>query len=705
MAESGSNGSASRHGQRLRIACDVGGTFTDLVVSGQNGFQLFKSESTPADPLIGIVAALELAARAHGASVASFLAHVETVAHATTRGTNALLTGGAAKTAFLTTEGHRDILLLREGGRLNPYDNTQSFPPPYVPRALTFEVPERMGASGEIVRRLDEEELDGIIDRLAEREVEAVAVCLLWSVVNPAHEIRVGERLAAKLKGIPFTLSHRLNPIVREYRRASAAAIDASLKPLMSGYLANLDAHLRALGFAGRLFVVTSQGGFIEASAAAEAPIHMVNSGPSVAPVAGRHVARLDTSGADAIVADTGGTSYDLSLVRNGRLPWTSETWLGGRFTGHMTGFPSVDVRSIGAGGGSIAWVDEGGLLHVGPKSAGAEPGPACYGRGGASSTVTDCALALGYLDPDSFLGGRMRLNAAAARRCIEMEIARPLRLSIEDAALAVIDVLTQNMVSAIEEITVQQGIDPAAAVLVAGGGAAGFNSVHIARRLGCPATLFPQTGAALSAAGALLSDLVFVAGRVQYARSDVPDISTIQAALAALSAQIAKFTANAGPQAVEIDYWVEARYPQQTWEIEVPLAGCDLRSSADLARIVGDFHDMHQKLYAVCDRASPIEMIAWRARASCGAPEVAPRGLAAQRSRAAGGQRRVYFGSNGWAMVPLHPFPSIAPGTTIEGPAIVESSVTTIVVPPGSRVIGLGSGTLKVEPVGAASS
>ncbi|MFO1058566.1 MAG: hydantoinase/oxoprolinase family protein, partial [Dongiaceae bacterium] len=556
----------------ISLACDVGGTFTDLVVMAPDGWRLHKAPTTPADPVEGVLAAIDLAAAAAGRERRAFLAGADRFVHATTRAINAILTGGTARTAFLTTAGHRDVLLLREGGRLNPYDNRQGFPKPYVPRALTFEVPGRIGAAGEVVTPLDAAAVLAIVEQLKAARVEAVGVCLLWSIANPAHELAVGALLERHLPGVPVTLSHRLNPIVREYRRASAACIDASLKPLMTRYLAGLAERLAAAGFAGRTLMVTSQGGVIDAAAAAAAPIHALNSGPAMAPVAGRHAVRLDAAGADAIVADTGGTSYDVSLVRRDRLPWTSESWLGPRFLGHMTGFPAVDVESIGAGGGSIAWLDGGGLLHVGPQSAGAAPGPACYGRGGTRPTVTDCALALGYLDPGRFLGGRMALDAAAARRAIESELAQPLRLPVEAAAAAVLDLLTQAMVAAIEEITVNQGIDPRAAVLVAGGGAAGFNSVAIARRLGCRATLFPELGAALSAAGALLSDLVYTDGRVRYLRSDAPDPAAAQAVLAELAAGAAAFHAEAGPGETRTDFWVEARYPQQTWEIEVPV-------------------------------------------------------------------------------------------------------------------------------------
>ena len=292
-----------------------------------------------------------------------------------TRAINAVLTRSTARTAFLTTEGHRDILLFREGGRIEIFNFSVEYPDPYVPRALTFEVPERIAYDGTIVTPLDETSLTPIFSELRDQAVEAVGICLLWSTVNPVHEQRIGELLERHLPGIEYTLSHAVNPTLREYRRASSACIDASLKPIMSDYLNDLRRRLVDSGFEGRFLMVTSQGGVKDSAFVADAPIHAINSGPAMAPVGGRHFARMDSGADTAIVADAGGTSFDVSLVRDGRIPWTRETWLGEPFRGHMTGFPSIDVKSIGAGGGSIAWVDSGGMLHVGPDSAGADPG------------------------------------------------------------------------------------------------------------------------------------------------------------------------------------------------------------------------------------------------------------------------------------------------------------------------------------------
>src|SRR5580693_6694832 len=431
----------------MRLAADTGGTFTDLVVESGADVRLFKSSTTPHDPAEGILNAVALAAQDAGSEIDDFLAEVEVFIHGTTRAINAILTNNTARTALLSTRGHPDVLLLREGGRTQPFDWTHGYPEPYIPRALTFEIDERIGSQGEVVRPLDEAATAQVLGELATRGVESVAVCLLWSIANPAHELALGELIERHLPGVPYTLSHALNPTLREYRRASCAAIDASLKPLMTAYLHGLEDRLRASGFDGRLLMVTSSGGVVDAVDMAAAPIHSVNSGPAMAPIAGRHYAALDGDSENAVVADTGGTSYDVALVRRGRIPVTRETWLGLEYEGHITGFPAVDVRSVGAGGGSIAWIDPGGLLHVGPQSAGADPGPVCYGRGGVEPTVTDASVVLGYIDPDYFLGGKMSLDAAASERAIAERVGEPLGLATSEAAAAIMAVATERMI------------------------------------------------------------------------------------------------------------------------------------------------------------------------------------------------------------------------------------------------------------------
>ncbi|RUY02243.1 hydantoinase/oxoprolinase family protein, partial [Mesorhizobium sp. M2A.F.Ca.ET.040.01.1.1] len=434
----------------MRFATDTGGTFTDLIVEDEGRLHLFKASTVPSNPVEGVLAAFSLAAESFGVERAELLSRGDQFIHGTTHAINAIITKRVAKTALLVTEGHPDILLIREGGRQMPFDHTVRYPRAFIPRSLTFEVPGRITASGSEYHPLDEDVVRTIIEDLRRQKVEAVAVCLLWSVTNAAHELRIGEMLREALPGVPVSLSHQLNPSLREYRRAIATSIDASLKPLMDRYIGSLTQALRDAGFGGQCFVLTSQGSMVSAEEIRKFPIMALNSGPSMAPVAGAHIARNESDLVNTIIYDTGGTTFDVSLVRDDRVPYTHETWLGREFQSDLTGFPSIDVKSVGSGGGSIAWVDDGRVLHVGPQSAGAVPGPVCYGTGGVSPTVTDAALTLGYIDPNFFLGGRIKLDADASRDAIRRLVAEPLGLAVEEAALAIMNVWTESMVQAI---------------------------------------------------------------------------------------------------------------------------------------------------------------------------------------------------------------------------------------------------------------
>ena len=673
----------------MRFAVDTGGTFTDLVIEGGDELRLFKAPTTPGNPVDGVLAVLQVAADAMGRSRRDLLQAGELFVHGTTTATNAVITGRTARTAFLTTAGHPDILVLREGGRIGLplFDYSIPYPQPYVPRALTFEVPERVASDGSVVRPLDEAQAQAIVERLAASGVEAVAVCLLWSIVNPAHELRLEEMIKARLPGLAISLSHRVNPSLREYRRASATAIDVSLKPIMTRYLEQLEGRLRAEGYAGRLLVVTSQGMTKDAREVAAAPIHAVKSGPAMAPVAGRHYAGVAGLGDTAIIADTGGTTYDVALFRHGQIPETRETWIGRPFLGHMTGFPSIDIRSVGAGGGSIARVDEGGLLRVGPESMGASPGPACYGAGGERATVTDAALALGYIDPDNFLGGRMKLDPALSRRAIDRDVAAPLGIATEDAALAILALATETMAGAIEDITVNQGIDPRSATLIGGGGAAGLNSVAIARRLGCRHVLFPDAGAALSAVGGLLCPLSDDNAEFHLANSKTFDRAAVNAVLERLERASGTFVERVGGGAkATLAYSVEARYAQQIWEIKLPLPMSRFASDEEVAALVAAFHRLHEEIFAFNDPGAEIEFVNWRARVSCDLRE-RPLGRIVSTTREAGPPRRrkAWFDA-AWREVPVHDFAALPTAQEIEGPAIVETPLTTIVVDPDAR-------------------
>ena len=667
-----------------RIAVDIGGTFSDVAIEFEDGsIAIHKAPSTPDDPVAGVLAALDAAAARNGTSRRAILAAAEVFIYTSTKAINAIVTGSAARTAFVTTAGHPDILLLREGGRTEPFDYTVPFPAPLVPRRLTFQVAERIDAAGRILTPLDPAGLERLAEAVKHERIEAVAVCLLWSIVNPVHERAVGRFLAERFPDLPVTLSHELNPCLREYRRASSACLDAALKPVMTAHLADFEARLRQEGFEGTALAVTSQGGVVPIAAMARAPIHALNSGPAMAPVAGRAFAAADAGSNTAVVIDTGGTTFDVSLVADGRLPATQELWIGGRYRGHITGFPSVDVSSVGAGGGSIAAVDEGGLLQVGPASAGAVPGPACYGRGGTAATVTDAALVLGYLDPAGFLGGRMPLDPALARTAIE-PLAAALDIGIEAAAAAILEVAGEQMVQAIEEVTIRRGVDPARAVLVAGGGAAGLGAVDLGRRLGCRAVLFPSMAPAMSAVGALLSDMLREVRVTRFARLDSLSAADLERIGADLTARLAAETAGDGAGAA-LEYFLEGRYERQIWEIEIPL-GAGMPGPGEMAAVRATFDATHARLFGIGDPRSAVEVVSWglRARTVQRAGRELPR-AEAEPPRPGPRRRRAVFAGVGAVAVPVLTPADI--GSPVPGPLIVESAYTTIVVPPGAEI------------------
>jgi N-methylhydantoinase A len=686
----------------MRFAADTGGTFTDLVVEdGDGGLALYKSPTRPEDPVAGVLDVFAVAAAARGVDRAELLGAGSVFIHGTTRGLNAILTRTTAKTAFLTTAGHPDILALREGGRTEPFNHTRPYPAPYVPRSLTFEVPERVLATGEVRTPLDEASVEATIGRLAELEVEAVGVCLLWSMLNPAHEQRIGALLDEHLPGVPYTLSHELNPTIREYRRACSACIDASLKPTMSAYFDGLAGRMGEAGFSGRVLVVSSTGGLMDAADVARAPIHSINSGPAMAPVAGRRYAALDAGSDTTVVVDTGGTSFDVSLVRRGRVPRTREMWLGAPMVSDMTGFPSVDIRSIGAGGGSVAWVDEGGLLHVGPRSAGAVPGPACYGRGGTEPTLTDACLVLGYLDPGAFLGGDMRLDAEAARTAVERGVAGPLGLGEQAGAEAIVRLATERMVRAIEETTLEQGIDARSCPLVGGGGAAGLNVVAIARSLGSSRVILPDVGSALSAAGALMSDLTAEFSATGFTATTDFGFEAVNSLLERLVAQCQAFIDGPGAGCVEssIEVRAEARYPHQVWELELPSHVTRFEGPEDVERLRAAFDELHREVFQINDPGSPVEIVGWQAHARC-------RLAAAQRNESPGGAngsatrttRRMYFRDGGETDGTVVSFDALEVDAPVAGPAVVELPLSSVVIDPGATARRHPHGSLVIE-------
>ena len=646
-------------------------------------------------------AAIAVAAREMGQSPEQLLADTELLVYGTTAATNAIVTRRVARTALLATAGFEDILLFREGGKQGAHDFAAPFPKPYVARRHTFGVRERVDAEGGIVRPLDEEDLCATLRTIGERGFEAVAVCLLFSVVNPVYERRIGELASELLPGIPVTLSHQLLPILREFRRASATAINASLRPGMATHLADMERELRELGYQGPVLVSTSTGGCMEVPLLLEQPVHLVKSGPAMAPVAAREYTRRERAtavapgetpigeGRDLIVCDTGGTTFDVGMIRGGDLVRTRETWLGPRFTGELLSLSSVDVRSVGAGGGSIAWIDEGGLLRVGPQSAGSEPGPACYGRGGSDATVTDAALVAGYLPDEGLLGGSMPLDAPAAREAIG-HLAESLGRSRPEAAHAVLHVAGESMITAIVDITVSEGLDPRDCVLVAGGGAAGLGIVAIARELGCSRVLLPRTASALSACGMQFSDIVFERGLGAFTTSKDFDHERVERALREVTSHLeaVEGSLHRKGEASAIELFVEARYEGQVWQLDVPVPRVQL-SRGDVAELVRAFHDIHERVFSVRDEQSDLEFLTWSGRLTVTLPKPCPPPATGGDAQPGARQhRQAFFDGVGVVETALFDGQALAPGARIEGPAIIAEPTTTVVVPPRARAL-----------------
>lgn len=672
---------------KYKISVDTGGTFTDVVVHEASGHVVIgKALTTPERIFEGMRNALGVAAGELGISLETLMGEAGLLIYGTTRSTNAIVQGKVAKTAFLTTKGFPDILVTREGGKFGPHDFSYDFPKPYLPRRHTFEIEERISSEADIVVPLNEKQARSVARQLLRGGFEAAAVCFLWSIANHVHERRMAEILAEEAPGIAVSLSHLLVPIVREYRRASTTAIDASIKPLMQGHLRGMQGDLRAAGFAGDILVSTSAGGCSHVDDLIEKPVHTVKSGPAMAPVAGRAFATMEKLGNDVIVCDTGGTTFDVGLVRDGELKYTRETWLGGQWTGHLTAISSVDVRSVGAGGGSIAWIDEGGLLRVGPMSAGSVPGPACYGGGGDKPTVTDAAVVLGYIDPEYFLGGRMKLDVEAARKVVG-GLAEELGSAVERAAHAILNIANEHMINAIQDITVAEGFNPAEAALVAGGGAAGVSIIPIARELGVRTIILPKTAGALSAAGMQFSDIVFEESGNRVTVTGRFDTDGVNRVLDEIDARLSKSSSElhiAADTKSKREYTVEARYLTQVWELDATLPVTRFEQPADVHELVEAFHRAHERVFAVRDAAGQVECLNWRGRLTVkmGTNKWA-RNKVVKEGKSTG-TRMTYFG-DGPVNVPVYRGGDLAVDQNIRGPAIIEEPTTTIVVYPGS--------------------
>tara|TARA_Y100001970_G_scaffold294373_1_gene452101 strand:- start:212 stop:2284 length:2073 start_codon:yes stop_codon:yes gene_type:complete len=673
---------------KYKISVDTGGTFTDVVIAKEEGSLVVgKALTTPDNVFSGFSEALENAASSFNASMQDVLLETSVLIYGTTRSTNAIVTSSAAKTALLVTDGFPDTLTYRHGGKRDPLNLKMEFPQPYIPRRLTEEIIERINSEGGVETPLDKDQASKIIKSLSSKDIEAIAVSFLWSIMNPSHELQMAELIEKILPGIPYTLSHQINPIIREFPRTSSTAIDASLKPLMQKHFIELESELRAAGYEGEILVSTSSGGIKHVSDVIEKPIFTVKSGPAMAPLAGIAYAEAENLGNDVIIVDTGGTTFDVSLIRSGEIKYTRDTWLNGEWIGHNLGLSSVDIRSVGAGGGSIAWIDSGGLLRVGPDSAGADPGPACYGKGGTKPTVTDASVVLGYIDPDHFLGGRMSLDTQAAKSVIN-DAATQLNMGLEETAAGILEIAGEQMIKAIQEITIQDGVNPAESILVAGGGAAGLNILPIANSLGCSKILLPKTAGALSACGGHYSDIVSEYSASRYSATDNFDFQGVAEIFDELNSKLdAEQTSlkKRGVSKFTKEFFVEARYLNQQWEMEFKLPLSEIKNSQDVESVIEEFHNVHFRRYAVKEEGGIIECINWKGRliAEMDKPPHVRGDEDRESDSAPDREVSAFFSSHGKCKTPVYLGSKLPIGTEISGPAIIEEPTTTVVIYP----------------------
>jgi N-methylhydantoinase A len=652
-----------------------------------------KAASTPRDPSLGVLDGLARLARALGFDRGTLLAQTERIVHGTTVATNALLERKGARVGLLTTEGHRDVLEMREGLKDDRYNLRMPPPVPLVPRALRLGVRERVRADGRVEVPLDRRSLARAIEALRAADVGAVAVCYLHAYRDPRHERLTRSAIVKALPRAYVSLSSEVLPQIKEYERVCTTVVNAYVGPILSDYLARLGRRLAEAGYREPVLVMQSHGGVAPIAEAARLAAGAVLSGPAGGVAASRYCASLVGAG-DLITFDMGGTSTDISLVAGGEAALAVDRAVGE----YRVALPSLDIVSLGAGGGSIGWVDGGGILQVGPQSAGADPGPACYGRGGTAATVTDANLVLGYLDAERFLGGEARLDAGAAERALD-DLARPLGLDRVRAAWGVHEVVNTRMAEGVRLVSVRRGVDPRRFALLAFGGAAGLHATDVARRLDIRRVVLPRAASVLSAWGMLATDL-----RYELVESHVGDLralrpATLRRLFARMETQarrrLGKFEGE-----VRIKRAMDMRYGEQVFEITVALDGVDLESADPLKDIVERFHERHEALYTYSLRDQEVVLVNARVAAVGTLPALPQEPALALRAPAAPrARRRVYLGD--WQEVAVHDLEALAPGQSIEGPAVLEAATTTVLLRATDRATVTPLGWLDIVLMG----
>jgi N-methylhydantoinase A len=653
-----------------RIGVDVGGTFTDMVLrDGAGAVHIFKAPSVPADPSQGVLGVLRLAARQLDLPLTALLRDCALFVHGSTVATNTILEKKGARVGMLTTEGFRDSLEIRRGIRENQWDHRAPFPEVLVPRYLRQPVRGRIGADSKELTPLALEDVDAAARLFVDEGVQSVAVCLFNSFLDGRHEQDVGTRLAATPVGKWVSLSSEVMPTMGEYERGSTAVVNAYVAPMVTGYLRSLDEQLRQLGLPRSLLLLQSNGGAVPVDQIAARPVMLVLSGPA----AGVGALKGCTDRAEAanlISVEIGGTSCDVMVMAKGEVPVTDALVIDGY---HLT-TPSVEIHTVGAGGGTIAWVDAAGLLHVGPQGAGARPGPAAYGFGGAEPTVTDAQLVLGRLRPGPLAGG-VTLDARLARQAIETRLAKPLGLPVEEAAAGVIRLLEQNLLHAVERLSIERGHNPAAFTLVAAGGAGPMHGCVVARALGCRRALLPRAAGAYSALGMLQSDI-----RQDYLKVFLADLDTVEPA--ALEQAFAELEARAAAFAIR-EREVDLRYEGQQWPVRVSFDG------ADTVAARRTFEAEHQRLYGHLQPGGRIDITALRV---VGRDPLAWTPPAARPGRSDAPKpretRKVWVDpTHGWRDVAIYAGADLTPGCTLDGPLLIEESTMTAFVGPRDRL------------------
>ena len=694
---------------RFRVGVDVGGTFTDAVlISEETGeTQTAKVPSTPSDPAVGFVNAVDRILKdGLEPEQISYLVHGTTVA------TNALIEGKTPRCAFITTGGFRDMLEIGRQVRPSLYDIHFEKPRPLVPRDLCFEVPERLDAEGNVLLALDEERVREVAAKLDREGVVSVAVCLLHSYLNPAHELRVGEILRERNPSLIISLSSVVCPEFREYFRASTTVINACVRPVITRYLRGIEKRLRGQGVSGEFLVMQSSGGVLTFETGAEKPAYMVESGPAAGVIVSNFIAG-GLGYKDVISFDMGGTTAKVGLILDGRPKVTKEYEVGAqalpgvgqsRGSGYPIRTPVIDLVEIGAGGGSIAWVDTGGILRVGPQSAGADPGPICYGHGGTDPTITDANLVLGRLNPEFFLGGEMGLDLDDAREGIRSRCAQRLSMEVVECANGIVEIANAEMTNALRITTVRRGYDPRDLVMVAFGGAGPLHANRLCAEMQIPLLIVPPSPGTASALGLLVTDLKHEFSRTRIMPKDQANFGEINRIFTDMEGQGRAGLIREGLAEEEISFQrqIEMRYAGQSYELPIDCAGGEV-TSGDLEDVVERFHVEHDRAYGHGYPEQPIELVNFRLTAlgAIQKPRVREVAPANGSPATAVDERPVYFGSHGeFVPTAIYDRTRLKAGHRIEGPAIVEEIDSTTLVQPGFQVEVDRYGNLLISPL-----